>query len=43
VFVPRDASNADALGGGRDLHVVGERHEGQHGLVAGESQEGEQG
>jgi formate dehydrogenase major subunit len=40
VLVPD--GDGDAKGGGRDLPVVGERHQGQHGLVAGESKEGEQ-
>jgi formate dehydrogenase major subunit len=40
IFVPD--GNGDADGGGRDLPVVGVRHQGQHGMIAGESQEGEQ-
>jgi formate dehydrogenase major subunit len=43
VFVPGAGGNGDADGGGRDLPAVGERNQGQHGLVAGTSQEGEQG
>ncbi|MGZ4136742.1 MAG: molybdopterin dinucleotide binding domain-containing protein, partial [Actinomycetota bacterium] len=43
VFVPDADGNGEALGDGRDLPVVGKRHQGQHGLVAGESHLGEQG
>jgi formate dehydrogenase major subunit len=42
VFVTDLLGNGDANGGGRDLPMVGERHQGQHGLVAGETKEGEQ-